>query len=143
MGLKTDHLSGESIRQLFPKTEHTRDEVNMHIKRIGLLASRLEGKGVFVVASFLSPFTYSRDFVRDLCQNYIEVHVSTPIEVCEKKDKHKLYSRARRGEIYNLPGVNEVYEKPVKPELIVNLDELNIEDATDHILKYIKKYHNI
>ncbi|MDZ7861127.1 MAG: adenylyl-sulfate kinase [Candidatus Krumholzibacteriota bacterium] len=87
--LKTDHLDGKTIRKIFPRTGFTKPEVNRHIKRVGLLASRLEQNGVFVIASFISPYRESRDFVRDLCNNFIEVYLSTPLKVCEDRDHNK------------------------------------------------------
>ncbi len=59
---------------------------------------------MFVVASFVSPYRESRDFVRALCRNFIEVHVSTPLEVCEARDVKGLYAKARRGEISSFTG---------------------------------------
>jgi len=139
-GLKVDHVDGETIRDLFPKTGFTRDEVNEHIERVGLLASRLENRGVCVVASFLSPYRESRDFVRDLCQNFIEVHVATPLEVCEERDYKNLFSRARRGEIRHLPGVDVEYEAPENPELVVDTHPQTIEDASKKIMNHVKRY---
>jgi len=138
--LKTDHLDGETVRNIFPKTGFSRAEVNEHIKRVGFLASKLESRGVFVVASFLSPFRESRDFVRGVCNNFIEVYLSTPIEICEKRNSKKLYSRARKGEIKNLPGVDVQYEKPDNPELIIDAGYWSVDDAASEVLTYLTRY---
>jgi len=138
--LKTEHLDGKTIRHLFPATGFTKFQVNEHIKRVGLLASRLESKGVFVVASFISPYEESREFVRDLCKNFIEVYVSTPVEVCEKRDHKSLYKRARKGEIKNLPGVDVTYEVPKNPDLTLDLSNQELEKNAEKVVRYIKKY---
>ena len=126
LGIKHEHLDGETMRDLLPDTGFSKHEVNEHIKRVGLLASRLENVGVFVVASFISPYQESREFVRKICQNYIEVYLSTPIEICESRENNNLYRRARAGDIKNFPGVDVLYETPHKPDL--NIDTTHQDD---------------
>ena len=140
MKLKTDHLDGETIRHLFPRTGFAREEVDLHIRRVGLLASRLEENGVFVVASFISPYRESRRFVKELCRHYIEVYLSTPLEYCEKRDYNKLYSRARRGEVKNLPGVDVAYERPEHPDVEIDVSERGIEGTADDIMRHLKRF---
>lgn len=96
-----EYLDGDSIRDLFPATGFGKDDRDQHIRRVGYLASKLEKNGVFVVASFISPYEESRLFVRKLCRHFVEIHVSTPLAVCEARDVKGLYARARRGEIRN------------------------------------------
>lgn len=139
-GFKAEHLDGHTIRNLFPETGFTREEVNEHIKRVGYLASTLEKQGIFVVASFLSPYIESREFVKSLCKNYCEVHVSTPIEICENRDKTGIYKRARNGEIKNFPGINAPYENPMNGALVVDTSKETIEEATNKIFNSIKSY---
>jgi len=136
----TDHLDGETIRDIFPRTGFSRNEVNRHIERVGLLASRLEKNGVFVVASFISPFGESREFVRSLCDNFVEIYLSTPLEYCEKIDYNNLYSRARRGEVKNLAGVDVEYEDPASPDLVLDVSELGIEKAAGKVNLYLRKF---
>ena len=138
-GLKTDHLDGETIRGLFPETGFSKTEVDAHVKRVGLLASRLENRGVFVIASFVSPYKESREFVRRLCRRFVEVYLSTPIEVCEKWDGKNLYRSAREGKIRNIPGVDVTYEAPENPEVNLDMSRVTIDDAAERVLKYLKK----
>ncbi|GBD92307.1 putative bifunctional SAT/APS kinase [bacterium BMS3Abin04] len=139
-GLKVEHLDGHSVRNLFPQTGFSRDEVNRHIKRVGYLASKLESQGVFVVASFLSPYEESRKFVRDHCRNFVEVHISTPADVCEAKDNKGIYKKAKSGEIKNFPGVNIEYEKPKNPDLEIDTTNITNKDAAAKIFNYLNKY---
>ena len=83
-GLRVEQLDGDTIRDIFPKTGFSKAERDAHITRVGYLASKLEQNGVFVVASFVSPYRESRDFVRGLCRNFVEIHMSTPLAVCER-----------------------------------------------------------
>lgn len=122
-GCKVDGLDGKSIRELFPETRFTRADRDDHVKRAGLLASRLERNGVFVVASFVSPYAEARQFARRLCRRFIEVHVATPLETCMKRDPDQLYARALRGAVQHVAGLDEPYEAPAAPEHRVDLSD--------------------
>ncbi len=138
-GLKVEELDGDSIRHIFPNTGFTKADRDVHIKRVGYLASKLEGNGVFVVASFVSPYRESRDFVRSLCRNFVEVHVATPIEECERRDTKGLYAKARRGEIHNFTGIDDPYEPPVAPDLVVDTTRVSVEDAGGQVVEILRQ----
>jgi len=138
-GLRVERLDGDSIRHIFPDTGFTREARDTHIRRVGYLASKLEQNGVCVVASFVSPYEESRSFVRGLCRNFFEVHVATPLEVCEARDVKGLYARARRGEITNFTGIDAPYEAPARPELVVNTDGRTIEQAGRQVLDVLRR----
>jgi adenylylsulfate kinase len=138
--LKVEHLDGHSVRDLFPQTGYSRNEVNQHIERVGYLASKLENQGVFVVASFLSPFKESREFVKNNCKNFVEVHISTPVDVCEVNDEKGVYAKARRGELTNFPGINVDYETPENPTLNIDTTKVSTKEAANKIFNHIKKY---
>jgi adenylylsulfate kinase len=133
-GLRVERLDGDTIRDIFPTTGYSRPERDAHIKRVGYLASKLETNGVFVVASFVSPYREARDFVRGLCRHFIEIHVSTPLEVCERRDTKGLYARARRGELAQFTGVDDPYEAPSQPDLVLDMSALSVESAGSRVL---------
>lgn len=134
---KVDHLDGDTMRDIFPKTGFSKEERNSHIRRVGYLASKLESNGVFVTASFISPYKETRDFVRSLCTNFIEVHVSTPLETCEKRDVKGLYAKARKGEITQFTGIDDPYEAPENPDVRIDTTNISIEEAVEQVLKAI------
>jgi adenylylsulfate kinase len=136
-GLKVEILDGDNIRQLFPSTGYEKNERIEHIKRVGHLASRLEKAGVVVIGSLISPYEEARHFVRSNCTNFIEIYLSTPLEVCEKRDPKGLYAKARKGEIKNFTGISDPYEIPKKPEIEINTDKLSIDQALVIIEKYL------
>ncbi|HEU5219762.1 MAG TPA: adenylyl-sulfate kinase [Gemmatimonadales bacterium] len=138
-GLKVERLDGDTVRDIFPATGFTRPERDAHLRRVGYLASKLEGNGVYVVASFVSPYEESRRFVRGLCRRFIEVHVDTSIEECERRDVKGLYARARRGEIRNFTGIDDPYETPVSPELRLDTAALSVEEAGARVLAYLDR----
>ncbi len=139
-GIKTDHLDGRTIRELFPETGFSKEEVNEHIKRVGYLAQRLEKSGVCVVASFISPYRESRDFVRRVCDNFMEVHLATPAEVCEQRDTRDLYRRARRGIVKNLPGVDVAYEENPEAELVLDTTDIGIQESAERIILLLRQF---
>ena len=139
-GFKVQHLDGHNVRAIFTETGFTRDKVNDHIRRVGYLSSILEKQGIFVVASFLSPYEESRQFVRELSNNFVEVFVSTPLEICKQRDINGLYKRAINGEIKNFPGVNIPYENPKKPDITVDTTHTSPDSAAQEILDYLKKF---
>ena len=137
-GYRVERLDGDTVRGLFPSTGFSKEERNNHIERVGHLASILERNGIIVVASFISPYEEARDFVRRLCQNFIEIYMATPVEVCEKRDTKDLYGRARRGEIKNLTGYDDPYEVPTHPELTIDASHESAEKSANRVLRYIQ-----
>jgi len=139
-GLSVEKLDGDILRGLFPSTGFSRAQRDEHIKRVGFMASILEKHGVIVVASFISPYRQARRFVRDMSSNFIEVYVQAPLDVCEKRDVKGLYTRARAGEIKNFTGLDDPYEEPQNPELIINTDEQTVDESVSVIIDFIGKY---
>lgn len=137
--IKVEELDGDIVRNIFPKTGFSKEERNRHVRRVGFLASRLSENGVTVIASFISPYKESRDFVRSQCTNFVEVYVSTPLEVCEKRDVKGLYKKARAGEITQFTGIDDPYEAPENPEIIIDTSKYNIEESVEYIFKELKK----
>jgi adenylylsulfate kinase len=138
-GLKVEYLDGDAIRHLFPKTGFSKAERDEHIRRVGHLAASLEKHGVFVVASFVSPYAESRAFVRGLCRRFVEIHMSAPLEACEKRDAKGLYAKARRGEIKNFTGVDDPYEAPAAPELALDASRLSEAEAFETLKAFVDR----
>ena len=138
-GLRVEHLDGDEVRAIFPKTGFSREERQMHLKRVGFLAEKLLSNGIFVIASFISPDQETRDFIRERNKNYLEIFLSTPLKTCEERDVKGLYRKARKNEILNFTGVNAPYERPKNPEIILDTSEQSIEVCINQILSYLKK----
>ncbi len=137
-GVPVEQLDGDSIRDLFPNTGFGKAERDAHIKRVGYLASKLEQHGVFVVVSLVSPYRESRDFVRGLCDQFVEVYLATPLEECERRDVKGLYARARRGEIRNFTGIDDPYEPPESPELTIDTTAITVDEVGGRILAHLR-----
>ena len=136
-GLDLEHLDGDRLRSLFPGTGFTREAREEHIKRVGFMASLLEKHGVVVIASLVSPYEATRQFVRGLCRNFCEIYISTPLEECERRDVKGLYARARRGEIPNFTGISDPYEPPRRPELTLDTTAMSLDEACEKILSHL------
>lgn len=136
-GRPVEYLDGDVIRAIFPNTGFSRVERDAHIRRVAFLASRLQHHGIAVVVSLVSPYVESRAFARDLCRNFMEVYISTPLEVCEARDVKGLYARARRGEIRNFTGLDDPYEPPEKAELELDTSAMSPEEATRLVMERI------
>lgn len=139
-GFRVEYLDGDTIRHIFPATGFTKADRDLHIKRVGHLASTLERNGVFVVAAFISPYAETRAFVRALCNQFIEVFVSTSLQVCERRDVKGLYAKARRGEITQFTGIGDPYEAPANPEVQVDASSISVDEAADKVMEYLDRH---
>lgn len=137
-GYRVEHLDGDVIRDIFPKTGFSREERTEHIKRVGYLASRLQAHGVFVIGSFISPYRDARDFVRNLCEDFVEIYISTPLKECERRDVKGLYEKARNGEITQFTGIDDPYEEPENPELEIDTTDISVDEAVQMVIRYLE-----
>ena len=133
-GIDVEYIDGDALREVFPTTGFTRAEREEHLRRTGYMASRLAAHGVTIVASFVSPYRESRDFIRRLCPGFVEIFVSTPLEECERRDVKGLYARARRGEIRNFTGIDDLYEPPEHPELTLDTRAFSVDECVAMVL---------
>ena len=105
------------------------------------MASRLAAHGVTVVASFVSPYRESRELIRKLCREFMEIYVATPLDECERRDVKGLYARARRGEIKNFTGIDDPYEPPDNPELTLDTRALSVDECVARVLELLAGHH--
>lgn len=123
-GYKVERLDGDVVRENLTKDlGFSKEDREENIKRVAFVSSLLSKHGVGVIASFISPYQKERDYVRKVTTNFCEVYVSTPLEVCEKRDVKGLYERARKGLIENFTGISDPYEVPKDAEIEVCCDE--------------------
>ncbi len=138
--VKVERLDGDEIRAIFPDTGFAREERVAHIVRVGYLAAVLERNGVCSVVSLVSPYREARDRVRALCRRFIEVHVSTPLSVCESRDVKGLYAKARRGEIRSFTGIDDPYEDPERPDLVIDTSRQTVAESVSAAMEHVSPY---
>ena len=137
-GQRVEHLDGDRLRNIFPATGFSKEDRNSHIRSVGFLAGMLEKNGVTVVASFISPYRDSREFVRSQCKQFIEVYLSTPLEECEKRDPKGLYKKARKGEITQFNGIDDPYESPENPEIEIDTSNKPVKETIRILLELLQ-----
>jgi adenylyl-sulfate kinase len=111
-----------------------------NIRRVGEVAKLMVDAGLVVLVALISPFRADRQRARELFRagDFIEVHVSTPLEVCERRDPKGLYRKARAAEMPDFTGISSPYEPPEAPELELDTARLPLRDCVERILRLLK-----
>ena len=141
LDLPLERIDSKDIRELIPDIGYSRQERNQHMYRIGHLIRTLQNNSISTVASFVSPYRESRKAIREMVKNNIIVYVKADIETCKARDYKGVYAKALRGELQNFSGVNDIYEEPKYAEIIIDTDQLSPREASEIIIRYLKKNH--
>jgi len=112
-----------------------------NIRRIGAVAELFASAGTIALTAFISPYRRDRDAVRAKMKagDFVEVFVDTPIEICEQRDPKGLYKKARAGDLKGFTGIDDPYEAPEKPELVLDGGKKTAEQLADEVIAYLKK----
>ncbi|WP_332649010.1 adenylyl-sulfate kinase [Lysinibacillus sp. 54212] len=142
LGYHTMLLDGDNVRLGLNK-DLGFDEVGRveNIRRIAEVAKLMNDGGLITLTSFISPFEQDRSYAKRVIGDaYIEIYVSTPLQVCEERDVKGLYKRARAEEIQHFTGISSPYEAPRNPHIEIDTSDYSLEDATDYIVKEVLKF---
>jgi len=137
-GKRTYLLDGDNVRQGLNRdlgfTDADRVE---NIRRIAEVAKLMLDAGMIVITAFISPFRREREMARELIgsDNFVEVYVSTPLEVCERRDPKGLYKKARAGQLPNMSGIGSPYEAPLAPQVTIDSGSQTIEQSVAQLMK--------
>ena len=130
-------LDGEALRtHLSPDLGFSRKERDLHVRRVGYVASEIAACGGIAVCAAIAPYDAARRQIRRIVESqgaFRLVYVATPLDVCERRDVKGLYARARAGEVPNFTGISDPYEPPADADIIVNATETSVGDACAHI----------
>lgn len=134
-------LDGDEIREIFNITGFDKKSRDENVRMVGRIAAFLQRRGTIAVVSMISPYSDVRKECRDMAKDFTEVHVSTPLTVCERRDVKGLYKRVRAGEIKSFTGIHEdaPYQEPVYPELVIDTQDKSINECVEQILTELKK----
>ena len=112
-----------------------------NIRRIGAVANLFCQAGLVTLTAFISPYRRDRDHVRQATPpgDFVEILVDAPLEVCEARDPKGLYKKARAGELKGFTGIDDPYEAPLKPELVLDAGTKSPEQLADEVIAYLKK----
>ena len=133
-------MDGDNVRQGLSKdlgfTDADRVE---NIRRVAEVAKLMMDAGLIVMAAFISPFRAEREMARQLIgeENFLEVFVATPLDICEQRDPKGLYQKARSGRLPLMTGIDSPYEPPSKASLSLDTNKHTVDELVDLLLKHI------
>ncbi len=139
-GLLCRILDGDNIRSGINKgLGFTAEDRRENIRRIAEVAKLFVDTGIITIAAFISPSNELRRMASDIigAEDFKEVYISTPLEVCEARDVKGLYAKARRGEIKNFTGISAPFEVPEHPALSIDTSKVSLEDSVKQILTFL------
>jgi adenylylsulfate kinase len=135
-------LDGDNIRMGLNKNlGFSAEDRAENIRRIGEVAKLFTDAGVIAITSFISPYRKDRDAVRASMKpgEFVEVYVNVSLETAEKRDPKGLYKKARAGQLKGFTGIDDPYEAPEKPEIVIETETTKPEDAAKQILAHLEK----
>jgi adenylylsulfate kinase len=133
-------LDGDNIRSgINNNLGFSEEDRTENIRRISEVSKLMMNCGIITVNCFISPLKSMRNQARSIIgkDNFIEIFVNTPLEVCEARDIKGLYKKARKGEIKNFTGIDSPYEAPDNPDIAINTESIAVQEAVDIVLQYI------
>jgi adenylylsulfate kinase len=130
-------LDGDDVRTAIQLTAYDEAARKQHNRSVGALAALLEMQGHVVIVALIAPYREVRNEIRKSCRRFIEVYVSTGIEVCRQRDAKGLYKKALSGEIKEFTGISAPYEAPVTAEVITDTAVHSVQESVLLILKTI------
>jgi len=142
-GLIVEYLDGDSVRQHLSKgLGFSKEDRDTNIERIGWVASRLTRQGGAVIAAAISPYRETRAKARELVEQFgrfVEVYVATSLDECARRDVNGLYAKAFAGEIKGFTGVDDPYEAPESPEIVVETEGRSPEESAEVVIAKLEE----
>jgi len=146
LGHHTYLLDGDNIRHgINQDLGFSNEDREENIRRVGEISKLFVDAGLIVLTALISPFHSDRKKVRELVNDneFIEIHIDTPIDICEQRDSKGLYKKARKGEIKNFTGVDSTYELPEHADITIDTIENDIDMCANIIIDYLYGRHII
>lgn len=136
-------LDGDLVRKhLSSELGFSKEHRDINIRRIGYVASEITKNGGIAICAPIAPYDVTRKHVRQMIEPYggfILVHVATPIETCEERDRKGLYAKARAGIVKEFTGISDPYEAPADAEVVINTADLTAEEAAQEIVLHLER----
>src|SRR5919108_3046246 len=146
LGFKVELLDGDIVRkELSPELGFTKQDREIHARRVVYLSKILSRNGIISIVSLISPYRDFRRYARsetNMNNNFYEVYVKCSLETCIRRDPKGLYKKALSGEIKDLTGLQDPYEEPENPEIIVDTERQTVEECVNVILDRVLQLHN-
>lgn len=140
-GRRVEVLDGDVVRtHLTRDLGFSRDDRDENVRRIGFVAHLLSRNGVIVLCPVIAPYRAARDEVRALHEDgrFLEVYVSTPVDVCSERDVKGLYAEQKAGNISGLTGVDDPYEPPLNPDVLVPTETQSLDESVETVWRALR-----
>ena len=139
-GCLVETLDGDVVRTNLSKgLGFSREDRDINIRRIGFVANLLSRNGVVALVAAISPYRATRDELRQTNENFIEVYINAPLEICEERDVKGLYAMARSGEIRAFTGIDDPYEEPLNPDIVCYTLEESIKESIAKVIADLER----
>jgi len=136
-------LDGDIVRRnLSNELGFSKEHRDINVRRIGFVASEITKNRGIAICAPIAPYAEIRRQIRELIESYggfVEVHVATPLEVCEGRDRKGLYAKARAGLLKGFTGVDDPYEQPEAPEVFIDTTDMTPDEAAQEVLLYLER----
>jgi len=139
MNRDVELLDGDTVRDYIKNRDFSKEGRNKHLRYIALTAKLLSEREVVVLCSFVSPYRENRDFARSISENFVEVYVKAPLELCIERDVKGMYKKALSGEIKGFTGIDDPYEETENPELILETDKEEVDESVKKVMNLLKE----
>ncbi|MBZ9613084.1 adenylyl-sulfate kinase [Rheinheimera maricola] len=141
-GKHTYLLDGDNVRHgLCADLGFSAEDRTENLRRVGAVAGLMVDAGLLVLSAFISPYRNQRELVKSFIPpgKFIEVHIATPLAVCEQRDVKGLYKKARAGEISHFTGISDPYEAPEAADLVLDTSATPLQDSVQQLLALLKQ----
>lgn len=133
-------LDGDNVRHgLCADLGFSPADRSENLRRVGAVAALMADAGLLVLSAFISPYRQQRELVKSFIADgkFIEIHIATPLAVCEKRDVKGLYKKARAGEISQFTGISDPYEAPTTADLVIDTSITSLQDSVKQLLQLL------
>lgn len=145
-GMLVEILDGDEVRKgLSRDLGLSREDREEHAWRVSFVSKLLARNGVVAIVALISPYRTSRESAKQMIgpERFVEVYVKASLQACEKRDPKGLYAKARRGEITNMTGIQDPYEEPASPDIVVETEKGTPEQSADVVISRLKKLNKL
>lgn len=138
-------LDGDELREWLSPKDFSKEGRNEHNRKVAFLAKLLLKHNVPVSVSLISPYKENRESAREIIgqENFVETYVKCSLDICEDRDVKGMYKKARNNEIKGFTGIDDPYDVPENPELIIETGEKSLDDSVEQILTYLKTKNHL
>jgi adenylylsulfate kinase len=140
-GLRVEVLDGDEMRRtISSELGFTKQDRETHARRVTYISQLLCRNGIIAIVALISPYRSFREYARNyIGQNFVEVWVNCSMQTCIRRDPKGLYKKAQEGKILNVTGLQDPYEPPINPEVVLDTEKESPQDCAEKIATYLKR----